>query len=188
MKKAALARQKQVLPAETIPEPSVTITDGMSLVRKMKGNHQTFSQHAYSALTHILHEGVRSHRIDLFFATYREDWIKNVDISNMNIVQNTVPCHRIHQWREFLSSSVNKANLIRFLVVEWKTRKPSDKQLYVSSEVICLHFSNDQLADVAGLRSNLEEADTRTIMHAAHASADGYRAFVVRCDSSHIGD
>ena len=35
---------------------------------------------------------------------------------------------------------------------------------------------------------NLEEADTIIIMHAAHASADGYRAFVVRCDPSHIGD
>ena len=89
--KAALARQKQILPAETTPEPSVIITDGMSLVQKMKGNDQTFSQHADSALTHILHEGVRNHRIDLFFATYREDWIKNVDISNMNIVQNMVP-------------------------------------------------------------------------------------------------
>ena len=87
MNKAALASQKQVLPAETIPEPSVTITDGMSLVQKMKGNTQTFSQHADSALTHILHEGVNSHRIDVVFNTYREDSIKNADISNRNIVQ-----------------------------------------------------------------------------------------------------
>jgi len=44
--KAALAREleKQVLPTETIPEPSVTIIDGMSLIQKMKGNDQTFSQ------------------------------------------------------------------------------------------------------------------------------------------------
>ena len=54
-------------------------------------------------------------------ATYREDSIKNTDISNMNIVQNMVPCHRIQQWRKFLSRSVNKVNIIRFLVVEWKT-------------------------------------------------------------------
>ena len=35
--KAALAREleKQVLPAETIPEPSDTIIDGMSLVQKI---------------------------------------------------------------------------------------------------------------------------------------------------------
>ena len=80
MNKAALARQKQVLPAETIPVPSVTITYGMSLVHKMRGNDQAFSQHAGSALTHILHEGVRSHIINLVFATYREDSIKNAEL------------------------------------------------------------------------------------------------------------
>ena len=89
MNKAALARQKQGLPpTETIREPSDTITDGMSLVQKMKGNNQTFFQHAFSALTHILHEGVRSHRIAVVFATYREDSIKNAGISNRNIFSN----------------------------------------------------------------------------------------------------
>ena len=40
---AALAREleRQVLPAETIPEPSATIIDEMSLVQKMKSNDQT---------------------------------------------------------------------------------------------------------------------------------------------------
>ena len=70
-------------------------------------------------------------------------------------------------------------------MVEWKTRKPSDKQLYVSSEEICLHISNDRMVEVVSLQSNLEEADTRIAMHSAHACADGYRAFVVRCDPSH---
>ncbi len=57
---------------------------------------------------------------------------------------------------------------------------------YVTSEEICLHISKDQLAEVAGLQSNLEEADTRIILHAAHAAADGYRAFVVTWDG--MGD
>ena len=57
---AALAREleRQVLPAETIRETSTKIIDDISLVQKMKGNDQTFSQLADSALTHILHEGV----------------------------------------------------------------------------------------------------------------------------------
>ena len=59
---------------------------------------------------------------------------------------------------------------------------------YVTSEESCLPISKDQLAEVAGLQPNLEEADTRIMLHAAHASADGYRAFVVRCHPSHIGD
>ena len=59
---------------------------------------------------------------------------------------------------------------------------------YVTSDESCLHISSDQLAEVAGLRSKLEEADTIIILHAAHAFAHGYKAFVVRCDSSHFGD
>ena len=80
--KAAPAKEleKQVLPAETIHEPSATIIGGMSLVQKMKGNDQTFTQLAGSALTHIIHEGVKSHIIDVVFDTYREDSIKNAEI------------------------------------------------------------------------------------------------------------
>ena len=104
----------------------------------------------------------------------------------MSIFQIMVPCHRIQQWRKFLSSSANKANLIRFLVVEWKTCRRETRSNYVTSEKICLHVSKDQLAEVGGLQSNLEEADTRIILHAAHAAADGYRAFVVTWDG--MGD
>ena len=114
--KAYLVRQKQVVPTETIPEPYVTITDGMSLVQKMKGNDETFSKHADSALTHILHEGVRSHIIDVVFATYIEKTRSTTQGYRTGIFfQIMVPCHRIQQWRKFLSSSANKANLIRFL-------------------------------------------------------------------------
>ena len=195
--KAALAREleKQVLPAETIPEPSDTIIDGMSLVQKMKGNDQTFSQLAEPVLTHILHEGVRSHRIDVVFDTYREDSIKNVDRSNRGSTtgiqfRNMAPGHRIQQWRKFLSSSANKANLIRFLVAEWKTpklrEKLNDKQLYVASEETCLHITNDQWAEVAELQSNQEEADTRILLHAAHAAEEGYIAVVVTADDTDV--
>ena len=79
--------------------------------------------------------------------------------------------------------SANKANLIRFLVAEWKIpkmrEKMNDKQLYVASEETCLHITNDRWADVACLQANQEEVDTRIISHAAHASAEGYRAVVV---------
>ena len=192
--KAALAREleKQVLPAGTIPEPSATIIDGMSLIQKMKGNDQTFSQ---LELTRTLHDGVRSHRIDVVFDKYREDSIKNAGRSNRGSTagiqfRNMAPGHRIQQWRKFLSSSANKANLIRFLVAEWKTpklrEKLNDKKLYVASEETCLHITNDQWAEVAELQSNQEEADTRIILHAAHAAGVGYSAVVVTADDTDV--
>ncbi|KAJ8390648.1 hypothetical protein AAFF_G00102540 [Aldrovandia affinis] len=195
--KAVLAREleKQVLPAETIPGPSATIIDGMSLVQKMKGNDQTFSQRAASALTQILHEGARSQRIDVVFDVYQEDSIKNAKRANRGCTtgiqfRNIAPGHRIQQWRKFLSSSANKANLIRFLVAEWKTPKLrerlNDKQLYVASEESCLHITKDQWAEVAGLQSNQEEADTRMTLHAAHATEEGYCAVVVTADDTNV--
>ncbi len=50
--KAELARnlEKNVSPAETIPQPSACIIDGMSLVHKLKGDGKTFAQLADSAL------------------------------------------------------------------------------------------------------------------------------------------
>ncbi|KAJ8366286.1 hypothetical protein AAFF_G00363090 [Aldrovandia affinis] len=127
--KAVLAREleKQVLPAETIPGPSATIIDGMSLVQKMKGNDQTFSQRAASALTQILHEGARSQRIDVVLMYIRRTRSRmqreRTGVHHRNTVRNIAPGHGIYQWRKFLSSSANKANLIRFLVAEWKTPK-----------------------------------------------------------------
>ena len=81
--KAALAREleRQVVPAETITEHSATIIDNTSLVQKMKGHDHIFSQHADSAMTHILDEGEWSRRIDVIFDTHREDSIINAGIS-----------------------------------------------------------------------------------------------------------
>ena len=61
--KAALAREleKIVAPAEVIAFPSATVIDGMSLVQKLKGNDQTFSELAELALSYVLHrENVNS--------------------------------------------------------------------------------------------------------------------------------
>jgi len=76
---AALAREleKNVSPAEEIPEPSATSIDGMSLVQKLQGNDQIFLQVAESALSHVLHEGSKSHRIDVVFDVYKEMSIKD---------------------------------------------------------------------------------------------------------------
>jgi len=76
---AVLARQKNVFPAEEISEPSATVIDRMSLVQKLKGNDRTFLQLAESAVSHVLHEGSKSHRVDVVFDVYREMSIKDAE-------------------------------------------------------------------------------------------------------------
>ena len=58
---------KHVSPAETTHQPSATLIDGMSLVRKMNGNDKTFSQLAESVLAKVIHEGGQSKCTDDIF-------------------------------------------------------------------------------------------------------------------------
>jgi len=132
--KAAIAREleKSVSPAEVIPEPSITIIDGMSLVQKMKGNDQTFAQLAESALAKVLQEGAKSQRIDVVFDVYKKTSIKDAERTNRGAdsgiqFRNIAPGHNIQQWRKLLYSSANKASLIKFLVDEWKGPKYREK-------------------------------------------------------------
>ena len=79
--KAALAKelQKNVPAAEEIPQPSACVIDGMVLVKKLKGDHRTFSDVADSLFGMVLHEGACSQRIDVIFHVYRENSIKNAE-------------------------------------------------------------------------------------------------------------
>ena len=84
MNKAALASEleRNVSPAEDIPDPSTCTIDGMSLVQKMNGNNNTFAQLAENVMSLVLHEGSQSHRIDVVFNVYRETSIKNAERCN----------------------------------------------------------------------------------------------------------
>ena len=177
--------------AEAIPEPSVTITDGMSLAQKMKGNDQTFSQHAYSALTHILHEWVTESLVSSLriekTRSRTQGYRTGILFKSWCHVTGSSNGERFLAARPTLNSSI-------LFVMElglgqqgswwWNARhsRRETRSNYGTSETICLHISNDQLAEVAGLQSNSEEADTRIMLHAAHAATDGYRAFVVTWD------
>jgi len=64
--------------------------------------------------------------------------------------------------------------------------KLNDKQLYIASEESYLHITKVHWAEVEGLQSNQEEADTRIILHAAHAAKEGYSAVVVAADDTDV--
>ncbi|KAK5859272.1 hypothetical protein PBY51_003352 [Eleginops maclovinus] len=194
--KVALAREleKNVAPADVIPEPSATIIDGMSLVQQMKGDDKTFTQLAESALAKVLHEGAKSQRIDVVFDVYKETSIKDAERANRGTLsiqfKNIAPGHNIQQWRKLLCSSSNKASLIKFLVDEWKgpkqREKLQNKTLYVTCEEVCYRLEKEQLEEVTELASTQEEADTRILLHALHAAESGYKAVVIVAEDTDV--
>ena len=73
----ANALQKNVALVENVPENSVTIIDGMSLVHKMTGHQTSFGDIAMTLLQIALQYGSFSDRIDVVFDQYKDCSIKN---------------------------------------------------------------------------------------------------------------
>ena len=164
--KATLASEleKNVSAAEDIPTPSATIIDGMGLVQRLNGSNKTFGQVAELALTpltHILHEGRQSKRIDIIFDVYHSNSIKQAERVNRgadNALQykKLARGNHVQQWRKFLSGSSNKTSLIKFLTDEWKLlkcrEKLENKILYVTCEQYCFQITKDQWEEVPNTR------------------------------------
>lgn len=195
--KAALAREleKNVSPAEHIPTPSACIIDGMSLIQKMNGDNRTFAQVAKSALLSVLQEGEKSERLDVVFDVYHQTSIKDAERVNRGADsalqhKNLVGGHYVRQWRKFLCSSSNKNSLIKFLVAEWKHPQYRQllhgKTLYMTCEETCYKLTKEKCEEVTELHSTHEEADTRLLLHALHASNAGSKSVIITAEDTDV--
>ena len=139
--KASLAKEleKNVQVADSIPQTSACVIDGMALVQRLKGDQKTFAAVAETLLGRVLNEGGSSDRIDVVFDDYREESIKNAE-------------------RE------NKQAFIVFVPNEWKKdkymEKLSGKTLVVTCGNSCYQLSPGVVQPISELESTQEEADT----------------------------
>ena len=132
--KSTLAKelQKNVPAADSIPQPSACIVDGMALVQRVKGNHKKFGDIAESLLDMVLHEGATFNRIGVVFDVYREPSIKNIERELRgsdygNESRNIQPDHKVQQWRKFLLNPKNKKAFTEYVTREWKQDKYKGK-------------------------------------------------------------
>ena len=169
--KASLAKelQKNVQSADSIPQPSACVIDGMALVQRLKGDQKTFAAVAGTLLGRVLNEGGSSDRIDVVFDDYREESIKNAERENRSEgsgseYRNIQADHKIKQWRKFLCSSKNKQAFIVFVTNEWKKdkymEKLSGKTLVVTCGNSCYQLSSGVVQPISELESTQEEAET----------------------------
>ncbi|CAH1248853.1 Hypp8457 [Branchiostoma lanceolatum] len=195
--KSTLAKelQKNVPAADNIPHPSACIVDGMALVQRLKADQKTFSEVADSLLNMILHEGSHSSRIDVVFDVYQENSIKSVERERRGSECGTEfrhiqPEHKVLQWKKFVLNPKNKTSLTRFLTNEWKQdkyrRKLKDKVLFIACDEGCHKISTERTHVVRDLNSNQEEADTRIMLHVAHAARSGYETVIVSSEDTDV--
>ena len=83
--------------------------------------------------------------------------------------------YNVKNWNKILSVAANKAEVVQFLVGQWKEKrfrdKVNDRILYVTEEETeekCWKMNMMAVALVPELRCNHEEADTRMLLHAKH--------------------
>ena len=194
--KAILARTLQKdIQAENIPTPSATIIDGMALIQKMKGDQKTFGQIANALLLSALREGTHSQRIDIVFDVYQPYSIKHLERMrrkmNSGIQYKRITSQQIvHQWRSYLQSSDNKTEVIEFLFQEWQQPHSrsllQSKTLFVTSKDKCIKITDRTVEKVPELHCKQEEADTRLLLHAKHASDTGSKSVMFVADDTDI--
>ena len=161
---------------------NVVIFDGMAMVQttNVKGL-KTFSDFSLEILHRVVNEALRhgADRADFVLDTYPTESIKNGErqrraaqgVSTMMIINGSQQLPR--QWKKYLSSGLNKNNLADFLFKDWSQQR-SRVTLYITHGSLCrvIQSTCDLLTStvVPELETDHEEADTRLMLHALHAS------------------
>jgi hypothetical protein len=131
-----------------------------------------------------------STRIDVVFDVYKDISIKNAERykrasqSDGAKYKNLEAGFQIKSWTNFMTHSCNKAEVVKFLVTQWKepkfVEKLGNKSLYVTLDEKCWTIDSIGAVLVSELQCNHEVADTR--IHAKHTEGP----YLVHADDTDV--
>ncbi len=169
-----------------IPDGSIWVCDAMALVQAMKPQN-TFGRFANNVLMYLINAAKASKSKVVHFVpdTYKQMSIKNAErdrratkgcqLTKIYSADQKTP----KQWSKFLSCGDNKEQLQQFFFESWsKSRidQIEDITLVVGhgSECHVIRINNSgtdlEVLPLPALSTIQEEADTRLLLHCAHAS------------------
>lgn len=98
------------------------------------------------------------------------------------------------EWKKFLSVGKNKENLLGFLSSQWSCvdpiHLPRNLAIYVGQNTTCVSLKNVNKSIVVDRIESLccdhEEADTRMLLHAKHASEEGFHSVAIRTPDTDV--
>ena len=176
------------------------ILDAMAILQTLSTIPDTFGELTVQLLTMIVKIANNCHckRSDFVCGRYPRQSIKNLERNRRAIdgVQK-ISIYSEHQkvprqWKKFLSSGENKEQLMKFIYQSWTKADPhlfKDVEVFLSHEEMCHKFfqSNDILIsrEVEELCCDHEEADTRMLVHASHAS-QCYENIIIKSPDSDV--
>lgn len=197
-------------PADDVPLNTAFIVDAMAVLQSLSSPAATFGGVA-EQIFHVLAANLRGPgaRVDFVIDQYQAQTIKASERQRRGAERGSI---RVHiqsssqklpiQWKKFLSNSSNKKDFLHFLAAEWPTQEyvaaalHGDRSLYVTDGMNCHRLASMQapgssvssvIAEpVHALLCSHEEADTRLILHAAHAATAGHRVVVIRSPDTDV--
>ena len=191
--KAKLAQQleKQVPVTDSYPHGATSIYDAMVEFQCFKPSPgATFAVVADKLCTSLT--STPSKRTDVVFDIYKDVPMKNTERAKLQTdsdgiaYQSILPGFQVKNWNKILSVTANKAEIVCFLVGQWKKRhfwdRVNDKTFFVNEEENCWKITSTTASLVPELKSNQEEADTRMVLHAHHAGGNS----VIHADDTDV--
>ena len=186
---------------QAVPANSALMIDGMALLQSLKNIPSTFEQLAKKILDQVIHCAMshKSAQVDFVTDTYPVVSIKGIErtkragkgaeiITIYGKTQKTPS-----QFKKFLANGSNKEHLVEFLFKTWQdTYLQTNIKLIVSHGIHCHQLTWDANGKcsaevVPELIADHEEADTRLILHAKHASdACIYSCVVIRSPDTDV--
>ena len=140
-----------------------------------------------------LSEAEGSVRIDIVFDVYKGVSIKNAECQKRSnsveviLYKPLFPGQVVQQWDSFKASSVNKANLIRFIALEWKMENSLSRTklgerntvMFTTCDEQWFRITSDTVELVPELESSQEEADTHMMLHLVHISQYDFSCAII---------
>jgi hypothetical protein len=161
------------------------IFDAMAILQTLTVLPATFGELATDLLAKIVNTAVSLNfsRVDFVCDRYPEKSIKNLErdkraVGGTNVIRIYSEQQRVpRQWKKFMASGENKEEIMKFIFNTWRHADPQALkcvEVFLAHEDKC-HKLTELLGDMScteieELSSDHEEADTRMIAHARHAS------------------
>lgn len=172
-------------PQSEAPTVTAVVLDGAVIVQMLKpGTANTFEEYAQQVfIPYVVQQLQHVSRLDLVWDSYRADSLKasTREQRGKGVRRRVVDSAVIPgNWQSFLRVDINKVELFSYLsTMLAESFQEEGKELVVTDgeQVICV----PQQEDVNSLAPcNQEEADTRMMLHVAHAAQHGHHQIQVR--------
>ncbi|MES9879584.1 MAG: TCR domain-containing protein, partial [Sedimenticola sp.] len=170
-------------PTEDSPEVDAILLDGAAIINMLKPGHaKTFDEYSRLVfLPYIRSQLEKAKRVDIVWDEYIKDSLKRMTRQKRGKgTRRRVQSHTKipGNWESFLRVDENKVELFAFLAQQSVTLQGEQNVISTFGKEVLQNYPREDNSRLSPCTH--EEADTRLLLHAKDAAADGYRRVMLR--------